>query len=582
MARVGRIACVLLLASMIIGRAHGKPEREDAPDPREYKAAILSLQGEITDVMYESLHRRFEQARADEVDVIVLDIDTPGGLVTSSIAIADLIKNQTDIKTVAWVNPNAHSGGTIVAVACNEIVMAQSSRMGDSQVIMGGPGGAEAVPEDLQAKAYTPVLTEFRASARLRGYDQVLCEAFVIPDREVWWLENTETGQREFVFREEKIKRLGEEDRAAKSVDDGKDADAGDDGDDADKKADRKNTDGAATKSAAVAEPTEPTERAETGAKSPWKLVEKYYDPLLEIEVDCLQPIVPDSQLLEMSAGEAFAYGFSKGIVRNEEELKAQYGLSHVVRLAPTWSEALAYWLTSMYVRGFLMMIIMLGAYVEFHTPGVGVPGLVALIALSIFVGAPFLAGFANVWELVMIAVGIGLIVLEVFVIPGFGLAGIAGVFLLFVGLLATFVPDEPGRSFPIYYPSFPSTIAWLKTGILTMASSAVASIVGMVLLSKYLPRTLLFSRFAPANPTPSEVAFGDAYRGAARVGDIGLAEGPLHPAGKARFGRVLVDVVSQGDFLDGGITVEVIERRGNRVVVRPSGAAPTAETRDT
>jgi len=518
--------------------------------PRGGTAAVLSLNGMITDVMKSSLQRRIAQAKADGVSIIVFDMDTPGGLVSSSTAIADLIKNLSGIKTVAWINPNAHSGGTILAVACDEIVMAKSSRMGDSQVIMGGPMGMTAVPKELQPKAYTPVLAEFRASAKLRGYDQILCEAFVLPQREVWWLEHIETGEREFVFREEKLKRFGE-----KEV----------------KPADAK------TKAGENDEAEEDVAPAEV-VKDPdfvpeWKLVEKYYSSPLDMEIDTIQPIVRSDQLLdqllEMSAEEAHAYGFSKGNVTTERELKLRYDLTSLIHLAPSWSESLAYWLTSIYVRGFLMVLILLGAYVEFHTPGVGVPGLVALICLAIFVAAPYLAGLANFWELMLIVVGLLLILLEVFVIPGFGIAGISGIVLMLLGLIATFVPDEPGQSFPLQIPSLPSTMQWLKLAVGTIVSSMLASLVGMALLSRFLPKLPIFRTLVPANPTPSEVTVADQYRGAARVGDIGRTEGPLHPAGKAHFGSVLVDVVTQGEYLDPDAKIEVIERRGNRVVVR-------------
>lgn len=101
------------------------------------------------------------------------------------------------------------------------------------------------------------------------------------------------------------------------------------------------------------------------------------------------------------------------------------------------------------------------------------------------------------------------------------------------------------------------------------MVSSMAASLVGIFILSRYLPQMPVFKRIVPANPTPSEVLTEDAYSGAARVGDVGIAEGPLRPAGKARFGSVLVDVVTQGEYLDSTARIEVIERRGNRVVVR-------------
>ena len=535
-----------------------------------HKAAVLQLQGEITDVMGTSLKRRIDQAVADGVDVIVFDMDTPGGLVTSSIDIADMIRELTKVKTVAWVNPNAHSGGSIVAVACDEIVMTRSSRMGDSQVIMGGPTGATAVPEDLEAKAYTPVLGDFRQSAKKNGYSHVLCESFVLPDREVWWIEHKETGEKRFVFREEKIKLVGDEDATAADTEPEEKADA-DEGDE--DKPKTESTKGSSQDDKEVGD--KENEKEDEPAKVyDWQLVKTYYDAILESDTDTIQPIVPQNQLLEMSAGEAMAYGFSKAIVSNEAELTTHYDLASITQLAPTWSENLAYWLTSMYVRGFLMLLILLGAYVEFNTPGVGVPGLAALVCLTIFVGAPYLTGLADVWEIIFILVGFGLIGVEIFVIPGFGVAGVSGILLVLVGLLATFVPTEPGRSFPIYIPSMPDTMRFVERGVITLASSLLMSLVGMYMISRYLPKTPLFRRIAPANPTPSDVLTEDPYRGAARVGDIGDAQTVLRPAGKAMFGNMLVDVATRGEILEPPCKIEVIERRGNHVVVREAPAA--------
>src|SRR3989304_10127604 len=131
-------ATVVALTGLAATLCFGEPQ-PSAPNPT-LTAAILPLHGDITDLTVESLKRRIDVARNQGAKIIILDMDTPGGLVTSSIAVADLIRNLTDVKTVAWVNPNAHSGGALVAMACDEIVMARSSRIGDSQVIMGGPG----------------------------------------------------------------------------------------------------------------------------------------------------------------------------------------------------------------------------------------------------------------------------------------------------------------------------------------------------------------------------------------------------------------------------------------------------------
>jgi len=547
---LGAIGCAAVPAFLA-----GAQTAEESPTQPSGRGVMIPLRTDIDDVMAESVKRRIEEAKKLGATTIILDVDTPGGLVSSTFDIADAIRNLTGIRTVAWVNNTAHSGGSLVAIACDEIVTTRSSRIGDAQVIFGNPIGAEAVPEDLKAKITTPVLGDVRASAQLRGYSQVLCEALVDPEREVWWLENTETGEREFVFREEKVKRI----------------------DDVLKKNDDESSSKGKTDSADESEVVKPTASDEprgdfAGGESPkpkWKLVETYYDIVLERDVPALQPIVRDDQLLQMSAAEAYAYGFSKGLVPDEAALQARYSLASLSRLNALWSESLAHWLTSMWVRGFLLFIILLGAYVEFHTPGVGVPGLVALICLAIFVGAPYVSGLANIWEILFILAGFAFIALELFVIPGFGVAGISGIVLLFIGLLATFVPNEPGRTIPFYIPSLPSTLHGLKWGLTTVVASMAASLAGMVMLSRVLPRTTVFRRIVPANPTPSEVAVDDPYHGLARIGDIGVSAGPLRPTGKARFGGELVDVVTQGEFLGGGARVEVIERRGNRVVVR-------------
>jgi membrane-bound serine protease (ClpP class) len=133
--------------------------------------------------------------------------------------------------------------------------------------------------------------------------------------------------------------------------------------------------------------------------------------------------------------------------------------------------------------------------------------------------------------------------------------------------LIATFAPDDPGRSFPLYIPSYQGTIDGLLGGLKTVSVAMVLSLAGMVGLSRVLPKTPVFAKFAPENMGP--VHLEDPYAGAARVGDVGICASDLRPAGKAHFGHVLVDVVTQGELLEHGARVEVIERRGNRVVVR-------------
>lgn len=500
------------------------------PTDRFEQGFIIPIRGAIDDVMLESIERRVTQAKNAKTKLIIFELDTPGGAVHSALKICDLIKGLADIKTVAWVNTEAYSAGSMISLACDEIIMSRSSTIGDCGVILGGPAGPSEVPEELRAKAESPVIEEFRDSAAQRDYDPLLCEAMVVKEHIVYWIEHKETGERRFVNEEEKFQLVG-----------------------------------GRTPEASFA-PVQEVER-----EYEWRLVESYTDIVSGKQVKISQPVVPATELLTMRQGKAAAFGFNRAICSDEPDLKARYNISGALTtLTSNWSENFTSWLTSMPVRIFLLALLLLGAYVEFHTPGVGLAGLVSLICLAIFVGAPYMTGLANVWEIVIIFIGFGLIAVEVFVIPGFGVAGISGMLCVVVGLLATFIPEEPGRTLPIYWPSFEPGLDGLKVGITTLGSGLSASVLAMVLVSRFLPKIPWLQGAIPLNPAPEDLTLEDPYDGYAREGDVGVVESPLRPAGKVRFGTMLVDVVTQGTFVEPGTEVEVCEREGNRVVVRP------------
>lgn len=504
------------------------------PVESQNKGAIIPIRSMIDDVTYSSLKRRADRAIADGANVIVLELDTPGGYVKSAVDITKYLRKISDdgVKVVAWVRDEAISGGVMISMACDEIITSRNAHLGDCGVIQIGAGGASTIQDPaLDAKIESYVLTVFRSAASREGYDPLLCEAFVRYEIEVWWLENTITGERRFVEPEEKKRLLGESDE------------------------------------------TNWKDKIFDASGAPqWKLVEDYIDPLDGKVKPLRQPVVSDIDLLTINQSMAYVLGFSKGIVADETQLQERYGLQADLastRIERLWSEDFVSWLTSPTVRMILIALVGLGAYTEFKTPGLGAAGIVALIALLVLIGAPYLTGLANFWEIVIIGVGIGLICLEVLVIPGFGLAGISGLVLLLLGLLATFMPDEPGRFLPIYKPQLTQSVDGLKHGVVALASGLTTTLIGMVLISRYLPQMPYLKNIIPPNPTDADITIDDPYEGLALVGDVGTAESQLHPAGKARFGSQLVDVVTEGDLIDAGSTVEVIERAGNRVVVR-------------
>jgi len=243
-----------------------------------------------------------------------------------------------------------------------------------------------------------------------------------------------------------------------------------------------------------------------------------------------------------------------------------------IVAMETNWSEELVRRINHPAVTGILLTIALIGLYVEFSTPGLGLPGLVALICFALLVGSKYLIGLANWVEVALVAGGIVLLLVEVFVLPGFGIAGIAGIGCLLAGLFGMLVKNAPNR---LPWPQTAMDWDVFVDGALGLLSGLVGFAVCAGLLGKYLPRLRLFSGLVlvpssmeqrPLGPTGVSVPVGEA---AVHVGDSGVVVSTLRPAGMVRFGQTLVDCVTQAEFLEPGTQVKVAEVHGNRVVVQ-------------
>jgi len=556
MLHLARLAFVTVSLGALLASTSpsAKPTTAASPSGRFTKGVIIPIEGVISDVTLESLERRMQRAMDDDgADLLILRMDTPGGLVISATNICDELKNTTEAHTVAWVRPQALSAGAMISVACNEIVVANRSKIGDCQPIMIGPQGAAAAPEDIRAKVTSPILEEFRDSARRNGYDLLLCEAMIQPEIEVFWVENTETQERRFVQRQQRDHLFGLEATEAPTIVKKTSVES------------EQSLSGPSAKTETIVQQKAGQFVSDERSMTAWRYVKS--DPLLG---EVTQPIVPHTELLTMSQDQAIAFGFAQHKLSTERELADHYGLSEpLVEAGYTWSEKLVEWLTSPAVRAVLMMVMLLAAYTEFNTPGVGVPGIVAVACLAIFLGAPYLTGLADVWEILLIVLGVILLAVEIWV-PGFGVPGIAGLALICFGIVASFVGPEMPNQPPFHWPTLDYTVDALKTGVWVLLIGLVGTVAGAIALSRYLPKMPYVGTIVAANPTAASVAMADPYPDdVTHPGAVGVAQSMLRPAGKARFNDMLVDVCTDGEFIESGARVEVVERHGNRIVVR-------------
>jgi membrane-bound serine protease (ClpP class) len=479
--------------------------------------AVIVLEGVIDDFSQRQLVKRFDEARQLGAEVIVLQLDTPGGLVGAALEITRFLRAQDDLYIVAFIDDMAYSAGSMIAIACDQIVMERGSMLGDcAPIAIGSDGSLQTLGEAERAKAESPILADFHASAVRNGYDPTLVASMVAVGRIVHWVESPE-GERRFV---------------------------------------------------------DETEYA--------ALVAKGWSPVPGVP----NPVDRADTLLTIDSSLAETLGLSRGSYASVGSFIDAQGWVLKATLAPTTEEKFINFLGSDVVRGIAMLIFLTSLYAAFKAPGTGGAEAAALISLAVLLGVPLLTGYAGWAEVVAILLGISLIALEIFVLPGFGVPGIMGIVLLLVGLTMTFVGNEP-IEIPGILPSLPGTWEGLKRGVIVILVALVGSLLLWAWISRYIRSMPYFNRLiladtATATSTTATVPTGGAPAGIdwPAVGMTGRAVTDLRPGGQASFydeatadSRV-ADVVCDSGFVPAGTGVVVKHIEGNRIVVRPE---PTA-----
>jgi membrane-bound serine protease (ClpP class) len=277
--------------------------------------------------------------------------------------------------------------------------------------------------------------------------------------------------------------------------------------------------------------------------------------------------IKPAGRLLKLDADMARELGFVRHIVNNEQDLYQIYGFKKVRDISFDFLYELATFLRYPLVSIILIMVGVTGLILELKMPGVSFPGIVAALCFVLYFWAQSqLAGQIIMLAILLFILGLILIVLEIFVLPGFGMAGISGIVLVVVSLGLATLEKRPETS--TEWLSFGRTLGGVGIGLLgALGMAGVAA--------WYLPSIPYANRLVlrpPHEKPEDELDAGDQDGGqglAALLGAIGSAATTLRPAGIARFGDRFIDVVSEGNLIEMGSRVQVVEIEGNRIVVK-------------
>ncbi len=264
------------------------------------------------------------------------------------------------------------------------------------------------------------------------------------------------------------------------------------------------------------------------------------------------------NKLVSLTYLDARRFGMCDTILDSRQEILGYLGFPNatVVDAEVNWAEKFVGFLNNPFVSSLLIMIGLVGIYAELKSPGLGFPVLAGVIALTLFFGSSYLLQLASVWEIVLFIIGLCLLAIEIFVIPGFGVVGILG-----IGLMI-------GSIFFSLFSSGPDISQSLQRAIIQLAFSLLGTIGSIALLVKYLPKSDRFLKLTLQTKNASAEGYVSANDLSFLLGKEGITLTPLRPAGVVLLGDEKYDVIADGNFIEKNTKVVVQKTAGGKIIV--------------
>ncbi len=412
---------------------------------------------EIKDIIDPRMHRYVElglkDAEATQTDIVIIEMDTYGGILTDAKEIVDKIMH---FKKPVWVfiNSDAASAGALISIACDSIYMAPGASIGAATVVDGQ--GAKA-PDKYQSY----MRSIMRATAEENGRDPHIAEGMVDEDIVI-----------------EGIKEAG--------------------------------------------------------------------------------------QIITFSTSEAIEHGFCEARVQSVQEILERNQMKdYTLRTFELGlTERIISIVLNPFISSILILVIIGGIYFEMQTPGLGFAGLAALLALIFYLVPYYLNGLAENWEIIAFFVGLGLVAVEIFVLPGFGVAGVSGIVLTVGSLFLIMINND----------AFDFEFVAMNDLMYALAAAVGGTLGGMILLlvaGSKLPETRFFRRVALTDTQNRSEGYVSFQLNAPLIGKTGTAETVLRPSGKVMIDGKMYDAYTRGDYIQKGQTVEVISEEGSSLKVK-------------
>jgi membrane-bound serine protease (ClpP class) len=454
-----RILFSILLAGVLtsfITSEQNFPEEAEAKKTLVYK---FDIRTEIGPPIWRETQKSFEEAMALNADLILIHMNTYGGLVQAADSIRTKILN-SPVPVIIFVDNNAISAGALIAIAADKIYMRKGASIGAATVVS---GTGEVVPDKYQSF----MRSTMRATAESHGKDTIITDNDTI----IRWKRDP-------------------------------------------------------------------------------NIAEAMVDPAISIP-----GVIEEGKVLTFTTEEAIRNHYCEGEAESIFEVLELEGIENYTlsEFTPTVIDSIIGFLISPLVHGLLIMVIVFGIYFELQTPGVGFPLAAAVVAAILYFAPLYLEGIAQNWEILLFIVGVILLLVEIFAIPGFGVAGIAGIILIVTGLALAMVDN-------IVFEFEGQGLQPVMKAFFIVTISATIALISSIYISSKILSVGPFARLVlDSKQDKGEGFIGIDFHMNELVGKIGVAHTSLRPSGKIEIDQEVYDAKALHGFIQKDEPVKVV-----------------------
>jgi membrane-bound serine protease (ClpP class) len=298
---------------------------------------------------------------------------------------------------------------------------------------------------------------------------------------------------------------------------------------------------------------------AEASGRNPL-IAEGMVDPRISI------PGISDSgKVITFTASEAVKYGFCEGIANSIPEVLADAGITdyQIIRYELTLTDRIIRFLVNPMISGLLIMVIIGGIYFELQTPGIGFPIAASILAALLYFAPLYVEGLAAHWEIMLFVIGVILIAVEIFALPGFGVAGISGIALVVAGLVLSMLGNT-GFDFSLLHMDD------VVVALFTVIIATFLALVSSIYFSKKLFTSRVFGGLALSSTQEKSEGFTSAQSSyTSMINREGVARTVLRPAGKVLIDDEIFDATAESGFIEKDTPVRVTRYINTQLFVR-------------